>query len=161
MTQRSAEHGFTSLSRSAQQGFTLVELMVVLVIVGLMAGAVLLTTADPRGRLSDDADRFAGRVHVAHNRAIVTARPVSLWVSQTGYGFAERRDGQWVPLDEKPLASRDWSRGVTAQVGEGGQTRIWFDTVGRADQPLAFALERDGRTLNVRVGLDGRVTSDE
>ncbi|HTH27925.1 MAG TPA: GspH/FimT family pseudopilin [Sphingobium sp.] len=144
-------------NRSAQYGFTLVELMVVLVIIGLMSGAVLLTMADPRGRLSDDADRFAGRVRAAHDHAIVTARPVALWVSTTGYGFEERRDGQWVPMTEKPLESMDWAKGVNADAGDGGRTRIWFDTIGRADQPLAFRLQRDGHEIAVQVGLDGRV----
>jgi general secretion pathway protein H len=147
----------TAKREITQQGFTLVELMVVLVIIGLMSGAVLLTMSDPRGRLSDDADRFAGRVRAAHDHAIVTARPVALWVSTTGYGFEERRDGRWNPITEKPLDSRDWANGVSAEAGDGGRTRIWFDTIGRADQPMAFTLQRDGQEMPVRVDLDGRV----
>ncbi|MCE7797501.1 GspH/FimT family pseudopilin [Sphingobium sufflavum] len=156
---RSAEHGFTPFRRSAEHGFTLVELMVVLVIIGLMSGAVLLTMRDPRGGLTEEVDRFAGRVRAARDRAVVLARPVALWVSPAGYGFEERRDGRWVPLDAKPLVNADWNGGARAEAGaaSAGRARLWFDTIGRADQPMAFTLKRDGRSLPVSVGLDGRV----
>ncbi|HEX7855976.1 MAG TPA: GspH/FimT family pseudopilin [Sphingobium sp.] len=144
--------------RSAQQGFTMVELMVVIVIIGLMSAAVMLTTSDPRGGLSNEADRFAGRVRAAHDRAVVLARPVALWVSPTGYGFEERREGRWMPLDQKPLTATDWRSDTRATMGEQAQGRLWFDTIGRADQPLTFTLQRNGRTLPVSVGLDGTVT---
>ena len=149
--------GCTPIRRSAEHGFTLVELMVVIVIIGLMSGAVLLTMSDPRGRLSDDADRFAGRVRAAHDRAVVLGRPVALWVSPTGYGFEERTGGRWQSLDQKPLGTTDWSSRARAEAPQQGRQRLYFDTIGRADQPMAFTLTRDGRSLPVTVGLDGRV----
>ncbi len=155
---RCAEHGFKPLRRSAEHGFTLVELMVVLVIIGLMSGAVLLTMRDPRGGLSDEADRFAGRVRGARDRAVVLARPVALWVSPTGYGFEERQAGRWVALDRKPFATTEWRGGTRADAGQQNRARLFFDTIGRADQPMAFTLRRDGRSLPVSVALDGRVT---
>jgi general secretion pathway protein G len=39
---RRAERGFTSLRRSAEHGFTLVELMVVILIIGLLATIVII-----------------------------------------------------------------------------------------------------------------------
>ncbi|MET0239403.1 MAG: GspH/FimT family pseudopilin [Sphingobium sp.] len=145
-------------SRRGERGFTLVELMVVLVIIGLMSGAVLMTMGSLGGGPSDDADRFAGRVRAARDRAVVLARPVALWVSPTGYGFEERLDGRWVPLDVKPLTNTDWRAGTRAKAGEQASVRLWFDTIGRADQPMAFTLSGNGRTLSLSVGLDGKVT---
>ncbi len=131
--------------------------MVVLVIIGLMSGAVLLTMRDPRGGLTEEADRFAGRVRAARDRAVVLARPVALWVSPTGYGFEERREGAWVPLDAKPLSQVEWGGGARAAAEQQGRVRLWFETIGRADQPMAFTLRQDGRSLPVSVGLDGVV----
>jgi len=147
--------------RAGERGFTLVELMVVIVIIGLMSGAVVLTMADPRGRISSDADRFAGRVRAARDAAIVDGRPVALWVSSTAYGFERRAAGQWQAVTEGPLAARDWSGGTRAALGQATQMRVVFDSVGRADQTMRFGLDRDGRTLRVAVDLDGKVVTGE
>ncbi len=147
--------------RHMQAGFTLVELLVVLVIIALMSATVMLNMADPSGRMVDEVDRFAGRVRLARDSAITTARPIALWVSATGYGFEQRRGGRWEPMIEGPLASADWASGTTARADAPGRARLRFDTLGRADQPLAFVLDRRERQLAVRVDLDGRVTSGE
>lgn len=160
-SKRPAEHGFTSLRRSAEHGFTLVELMVVIVIIGLLSGAVVLTMADPRGRIVDDVDRFAGRARAARDSAIISGKAVALWVSPTAYGFERRERGQWQAVTDGPLATRDWAGDTRAQLGSTTQIRTVFDSVGRADQTLRFALARDGRAITLRMDLDGRVTSGE
>jgi len=153
------ENGLSPAVRSP--GFTLVELMVVLAIIGLLSGAVMLTMADPRGRISSDIDRFAGRVLAARNSAIISGRPTALWVSSTAYGFEQRALGQWEPISEGPLASHDWSGGTRAELGPQSRLRVTFDSVGRADQPLRFALSRDGQDVTLRMDLDGKVTTGD
>lgn len=154
-------NGAASFARASQRGFTLVELMVVIVIIGLLSSVVVLTMADPRGRIAGDVDRFAGRVRAARDSAIIEGRPVALWVSATAYGFERRTRGQWQPITDGPLATQDWSGDTRAQIGTASQMRIMFDSVGRADQPLRFALARDGQEIAMRMDLDGRVTSGE
>lgn len=148
-------------SRARQRGFSLVELLVVIVIIGLLSTVVVITMADPRGRITGDADRFAGRVRAARDSAIVSGRPMALWVSQTGYGFQRREDGQWRALSEGPLAATDWSRDAQARFDGVSQLRMVFDTVGRADQALDFTLARDQQQVRVRIDLDGRVKTGE
>ena len=85
-------------------GFTLVELMIVIALVALASAAVVLALPDPRGRLRDDAERFAARVRAAHDLAVVEGRSVSVWVSDGGYGFDRREAGAWVQGQGRRLA---------------------------------------------------------
>ena len=61
-----------------ESGFTLVELLVVLVIIGLAAAAVVLAIPDPEGSLQTEAERFAARAKAARDLAIVESRPALL-----------------------------------------------------------------------------------
>ena len=159
---RSAEHGFTPMRRSAEHGFTLVELMVVITIVGLVAAVALWAMPDPRGRVTDEAARFALRVRGAHDAAIVEARPVSLWITRGGYGFDRRLAGNWVPIAEKPLRVTSWAEGTHAAIGDtgaasGGRVRVTFDETGFADRPAAVTLTRSGARADVAIDSDGNV----
>ena len=58
---------------AAEGGFTLVELMVVLTVIGLASAAAVLAMPDPRGRLVDEGARFAARVRAAQDSAVMLA----------------------------------------------------------------------------------------
>lgn len=144
-----------------ERGFSLVELLIVIVIIGLISSVVIVTMSDPRGRITGDADRFAGRVRAARDAAIVSGRPMALWVSQTGYGFQRREQGEWQAVNDGPLAAKNWSSATSARFNGVSQLRQVFDSVGRADQPLDFVLARDTSQVRVRVDLDGQVKTSE
>jgi general secretion pathway protein H len=145
------------VSRSAQQGFTLLELMVVLTIIGFISAAVVLAIPDPRGRVIEDADRFAARVAAARGEAVVTARPVGLWVSASGYGFQRREGRQWSPIEEKPFVTTNWRAGTRAQVGKDGRLQIGFDGTGLPTDPIVVTLAREGERVSVTVDMAGKV----
>ncbi|CAN5351211.1 GspH/FimT family pseudopilin [soil metagenome] len=154
---RSAEHGFTSLKRSAEHGFTLVELMVVIAIIGFMSAAVVLAMPDPRGRVVEDAERFAARLAASRDNAIIQARPMSVWVSASGYGFEQRDVGRWVPLDDKPFVTTNWREGTGALVGKAGRAQINFDSTGLPSEPLKIRLLREGEHASVSIDMSGKV----
>ena len=139
----------------ADRGFTLVELMVVLVIVGLVSAAVVLAMPDPRGALRGEALRFAARADAARERAMMDNRPVALVLKDGGYDFEWRKEGEWRAMAERPFIAQRWSEGTRAAI-DGGETRITFDSTGFAE-PAHLRLVRGRERAEVEIGDGGRV----
>jgi len=136
-------------------GFTLVELMVVLFIVALVGAAVVVAMPDPRGALRGEALRFAARAEAARERAMMDNRPVALVLKDGGYGFEWRTEGEWRAVAERPFIEQRWSDGTRAAL-EGGESRIVFDSTGFAE-PALLDLSRGKETAQVEVTDGGRV----
>lgn len=144
------------LARARESGFTLVELMVVMAILGLASAAVVLAMPDPRGDLRGDAERFAARARAAQDAAVIEARDMALSVDGGGYSFARLDHGRWQPLSDKAFAPRRWSTDARALVGDAGRARVLFDTTGGAE-PLDVTLVRDAQRIRIRLDADGTI----
>jgi len=150
-------NGLTPLRRSAEHGFTLVELMIVLAIIGVMSAVVILTMPDPRGALIDDAEKFAARVQVARDGAIIDGREMGVAIDPLGYGFEERRRGAWRPVQQRALQRIEWSKGTGVAIGRDTRKTIIFDTTGLVSEPATVTLRRDGEQLGIAIGQDGTI----
>lgn len=137
-------------------GFTLVELLVVLTLIGLMSAAVVIAMPDPGGTLVSEAESFAARVKAAQERAILGSAPVAIRITDAGYDFDQRRGGEWQPIGRDPLIPHEWREGTQALAGEAGAGRIVFDSTGMSD-PQRIVLKRGAEQVEVAVGLDGKI----
>lgn len=144
-----------------RNGFTLVELMITIAVLALLTSVVSLTVGVSDDQPRTSAERFASRLAAARNEAVLTARPISAWVSPSGYGFDQRRAGRWVAMTERPLTGDDWGSGIRLAAGSpesAGPQRVRFDPVGLPDRPLALLLEHEGRRVEIRINANGEVS---
>jgi len=136
-------------------GFSLVEMMVVLMVMGLLAGVAVLTLPGDERKLRNEAERFAARTLAARDEAIVGARPVSLVVSEQGYYFERRSEGQWQTLPGRGFDLTPWDASTTVATG---RQRVVFDSLGLASSEAAVRLGRGEQALIVQIRRDGKVT---
>lgn len=138
-------------------GFTLVELMVVLLIIGLMASVVVFSFPSGSSKLEEDAQRFAARTAALRDNAILQSRPMAVQVTPSGYSFLERRKGSWSVIEDKPFVSTDWSSGVTANTGDNGTMMISFESTGLPSDQAELVLQGDAQSRRILIAPMGDV----
>lgn len=140
---------------AGERGFTLVELMVVMVIMALAASAVALAMPNGRGALRGEARALAARLDAARGEAILANRPVRATIDDGGYRFFTRQRGKWVPIADRALGAHDWRDGVGAT-----RTSVDFDSVGIVSPVTITLLDNDAR-MTVSVDAAGRIAVND
>ena len=149
----------TSATGKAERraGFTLVELMVVVTIIGLMSGLVVLSLPDGRPSLSTEAERFGARLLRAREEAVMSGRAVEVGVTPEGYDFTQSRGGERRPLTDGPFGPERWEPDTEVSGGAGPTPPpLVFDPTGGAD-PVEVVFQRGGERLRVSVDSAGEV----
>jgi general secretion pathway protein H len=102
--------------RGQQRGFTLIEVLVVALIIGVVLAFVSLSInpTGPADRLDTEAERLNALLQTAADDAILYGREIGLDITQGGYRFLRLGDDGWQPLNvpDTPLRARELGDGL-------------------------------------------------
>jgi general secretion pathway protein H len=158
---------------ASTRGFTLIEILVVLAIVGVLALAVSIGIATAGGErsLSREAERFQSLVAYACTRAELTGREIGLRFEDRGYTFSRLGFDGWVDeADEGELRARQWPLSMRAELRRDGREVQWDQRAREQPHIVCFSSgELSPFVLRLSIGdvemrydvqghSDGRVT---
>ena len=97
------------------RGFTLIEILIVLVIMGIVLSLVAVNMMpDDKRTLAAEAERLSLLLEQAHDDAVAGAERIAWSAREGGYGFWRADEqGEWVPLaGDETLRERAFETGV-------------------------------------------------
>ena len=97
------------INNRKQEGFTLLEIMVVLILIGIITGFAVLSVGrrDMGEFLADEARRLAALVELSQQEALLRGEQRGILFMETGYSFWELTPaGEWRPVSGTELSTQ-------------------------------------------------------
>jgi len=95
------------MRRSLARGFTLIEILVVVVIIGLMAGAMVMIGSDNRAEIArDEIEQLNAKVKLALEEAQLHGVEFGLVVTEQDYRFVTFGTDRWTPVSDDKAYQR-------------------------------------------------------
>ena len=94
-----------ALQHRPQQGFTLTEVMLVIVLIGVMVSAIQFSFSGnkPEQLLEQNSARFAGIFDVAAEYGLLNNVELGLFIEENSYQFLGYDGTSWAPIANNPL----------------------------------------------------------
>ena len=152
------------------KGFTLVEILVVLVIMAIVISLAILSIKSP-GRdtqLDEESRRIEGLVGLLHERALLEGRDFGLRLEPAAYGFVvyDTRHDRWLSFDQDhEFRHRDLPKGLSFQLELDSQVVVIkpidknFSSTDTAPGPqVAIAASGEGTPFRLTLLREGTTT---
>jgi type II secretion system protein H len=104
------------MQQSTQPGFTLIEVLIVLVIIAIMSAVVVLNvnTSNYSGFIAE-ANKIASTLEIIADEAVYTNSVIACDVKANGFSCQSYKNGDWQVLNMSKLVSWQWPRGITIE----------------------------------------------
>ncbi len=98
----------------SQRGFTLIELVVVIVVLGIIVTMATINIGDPQvKRVKQSSTQFATLIQLAKEQAIFNSQDYALSVWESGYSFYSLTESGWISIsNDRMFRSRDLPEGL-------------------------------------------------
>lgn len=103
----------TLVPGASKQGFTLLELLVVIVVLSIAAGLIVVRgTPGDSNYLESDAKKLSQLLRIAQQESLLKSKDIRFIAGEEGYVFEEFTGSRWVPVATEPmLRARKWDHG--------------------------------------------------
>lgn len=152
-----------------ESGFTLLEILAVVLIIGIIASFASLSINQNTSRVvEDEAKRLQGLLRIASEEAVLKGQELALQFRQKSYAFVKLVDQKWQPVtDDKLLRERSIAEGIELELilegvamnldDEAQAPRILLLSSGELTPFELFLGSRDGDQYVLRGSLDGKL----
>jgi general secretion pathway protein H len=147
-------------SSRCRAGFTLLEIMVVLVLIGIVSTLAVFSIGEPsRQQLGNEAERVQALLQLASEEAMLTSREYGVIFYRDGYSFVihdPRNESAWTPLEQGTFRRRQLPDGVTLSLFVEGLAATGDETMQNA-LPQLVLFAAGGRTpFRLRFDYQGK-----
>lgn len=142
-------------------GFTLVEVLIVMLIVSVMVGVVVLSVPSgmDSGKQKIEAERIRSVLQMASDEAVINGFEIGFTPVNKQYNFYQFNDDtlKWLPLDEKPFEEYILPIGLSLQLQVEGSEMKLGDAL--TAPPVLILSSGEVTPFKLSVILDGDRTS--
>jgi general secretion pathway protein H len=140
-TFRCSESRIANRESRISRGFTLIEILVVVVILGVVIGAVTLAIGAVGGerQLARQAEQVRALFAYACEQAELTGRDLGISVDAQGFRFSVANRDEWVADKTSELRPRAWLVGTLTTLSRDGQAIAVTNTAPQKPQLVCFS----------------------
>jgi general secretion pathway protein H len=131
-----------------ESGFTLVEILTVLVIIGLMSSVVILSMPQPKSDLDKQAALLAGQLNALAQDGLISGSVTAAGFSEDGYALYAFENSEWTER-----ASGEWAESYRMTLE---RASVKLDLPKKADPIMIF--EPSGLSTAFEFTLSDRET---